>query len=71
MLQQLQEHFDDERQLLLSNLQDCENEEAAQRLRQLELARLTREQKKLAQEEDFRAAAALLNLDQQQEQRAK
>ena len=56
-----------ERLELMKSLQDQKNVIARERLRQVELARLRREQMKARQEEKFDAAAAVIQLAVQQD----
>ena len=67
VLSTLQQRFDEERDAILAALRGHDNKMDAERRRQLELAVLRREQKKLQQEDKFESAAILLSMADQQD----
>lgn len=71
VLEALQHRFDEEREALLAGLRGHDNKMASERQRQLELALLRREQKKLQQEDKFDSAAILLGMADQHERNLK
>ena len=71
VLASLQHHFEDEKEALLAALRGQGNRQEAERQRQLELALLKREQKKLQQEDKFDSAAILLSMADQHERNRK
>lgn len=67
VLTELQHHYEDEKQALLASLRDQESRLAAERHRQLELARLRKDQKTFEKQDKFDSAALLLSLAEEQE----
>ena len=67
MLKNLQQHFEDEKAQLLALLRSQQNSAAAEQQRQLEMARLKREQRRMEKEDKFDAAATLVITAAQQE----
>ncbi len=67
MLQELDHHFEDEKAALLASLRGQDDRYQSERQRQLELARLKREQKRLQQEDKFDSVAILLSMAEQQD----
>ncbi|XP_071495122.1 uncharacterized protein [Diadema antillarum] len=67
ILEDLNNHFEDEKNALLAGLKDHNESMMAEKERQLALAKLRRDQRKLQDEEKFEAAAALFGLAQQHE----
>ena len=65
-LEQLQLHFDDERDALLATLRGYNDQQALERQRQLAVARLKREQRALAMAERYGEAAALIAASNEQ-----
>ena len=65
-LEQLQLHFDDERDALLATLRGYNDQQALERQRQLAVARLKREQRSLAMAERYGEAAALIAASNEQ-----
>ena len=60
ILEQLQRHFDDEREALLATLRGYNDQQEAEKQRQLEVARLRREQRRFAKLERYEGAASLI-----------
>ena len=60
ILEQLQLHFDDEKAALLATLRGYNDRQVAERQRQLAVARLRREQRRLALVERYNDAASLI-----------
>jgi hypothetical protein len=59
--------YEEEKKALLASLKRQDKQFSGERQRQLELAKLRREQKKIAKEDKFDAAALVLGLAKQQE----
>ena len=62
-----QSRYEEEKKALLASLKRQDKQFSGERQRQLELAKLRREQKKIAKEDKFDAAALVLGLAKQQE----
>ena len=62
-----QSRYEEEKKALLASLRGQDKRFSSERQRQLELAKLRREQKKIAKEDKFDAAALVLGIAKQQE----
>ena len=67
VLQDLNSHFEDEREALLAALRGQDASLNDERERQLALAKLRRDQRKLQMEDKFDTAALIFSMAQQQE----
>lgn len=67
IINHVQARYEEEKKALLASLSGQDKRFSSERQRQLELARLRREQKKIAKEDKFDAAALVLGLAKQQE----
>ena len=68
ILEDLNSHFEDEKNALLAALRGQDESLQGEKERQLALAKLRRDQRKMQDEDRFEAVAALFGLAQQHEQ---